>query len=80
MSDRQNTSRASVQTSPEQAEQLGNGRQDATKPKTYAVSSTWSNPLPVSDRELEVLELYLADALDSLLSTARRPRARGPPS
>ena len=43
----------------------------------YRVSSTWNDSISVSDRELEVIELYLGEAIDRLL--AHRPRARGPP-
>jgi hypothetical protein len=49
-----------------------------------AVSSNWSDPILVSERELIVLELYLADAIDQLLGPKRRQskgttQARGPP-
>jgi hypothetical protein len=48
------------------------------------VSSTWSDSILVGERELIVLELYLADAIDQLLGPKRRAgkggtQARGPP-
>ena len=49
------------------------------------VASNWNDEIPVNEKELAVLELYLADALDTLINS-RRPRAanraqqaRGPP-
>lgn len=79
MSDHRKSSRTSTQTSQKAAEQPNVGKR-GNEPDTLTVSSTWLAPVAVNDRELEILELYLGDALDALLSNARRPRARGPPS
>jgi hypothetical protein len=55
---------------------------DCPRPVTtadgYAVSTTWIGPVAVTDRELEVIELYLGHEIDRLLGRAR-PKARGPP-
>ena len=45
----------------------------------YTVTTTWIDPVEVSERELEVIELYLGHEIDRLLGRARRPKARGPP-
>lgn len=49
------------------------------------VASNWNDEIPVNEKELAVLELYLADALGTLINS-RRPtaanraqQARGPP-
>jgi hypothetical protein len=48
------------------------------------VTSNWSGSVPVSDRELSVIELYLADAIDRLIGVKGQAgktakNARGPP-
>jgi hypothetical protein len=48
------------------------------------VISNWSGSVLVSDRELSVIELYLADALDQLINVTGQAgkaakKARGPP-
>jgi hypothetical protein len=59
-------------------------RDTSDVPDHPRVSSTWSDPISVGERELIVLELYLADAIDQLLGPKRRrgkgtTQARGPP-
>ncbi len=46
----------------------------------YRLSSTWIDPIQVTDRELEIIELYLGREIDQLLGLTRRPQARGPPT
>lgn len=48
------------------------------------VSSNWTNRIPVSEAELVVLELYLAEAIDQLIGPKPKrgkgaSQARGPP-
>lgn len=48
------------------------------------VSSNWTNLIPVSEAELVVLELYLADAIEQLIGPKQTrgkgiSQARGPP-
>lgn len=50
-----------------------------TTSEDYSVSLTWLDLSHVSDRELEVIELYLGHQIDRLLEPTRRPKARGPP-
>lgn len=47
--------------------------------EAYQTSTILTSPIDVTDRELEVIELYLGQEIDRLLLLARRPKARGPP-
>jgi hypothetical protein len=79
MSDRRNKPRARARPRPDQTERANSNTQRVTAAEDYTVSSTWTNPIHVTDRELEAIELYLGDAIDRLLGLSRRPRSRGPP-
>jgi hypothetical protein len=89
------TNRRKLQRSVSQGSTDNTGRQTVALPRPahqnseaenfVRVSSNWSDPIVVSDRELAVLELYLADVIDQLIDTKQmqrkaRTRARGPPS
>lgn len=63
---------------PEDPEQTRCSTAGATG-EDYSVSLTWLDLSHVSDRELEVIELYLGHQIDPLLEPTRRPKARGPP-
>jgi hypothetical protein len=80
MSDFRNRTRASAPRHVDQAEQIDRSAKSGATPDDYRVSSTWTGQILVTDRELETIELYLGEALDQLLSLARHPKARGPPS
>jgi hypothetical protein len=61
---------------------LANERSDPEGHLT--VSSNWTNRIPVSEAELVVLELYLADAINQLIGPKQKrgkgtSQARGPP-
>jgi hypothetical protein len=62
-----------------QAEQQNLRAHSTAKTEGYEVSSTWTNTVRVTDREVGVIDLYLGDAIDRLLGLERRPKARGPP-
>lgn len=79
MSNFRNKPKASTRRRAEQAEQTLRGTNSEARSDGYRVSSTWTGQVGVTDRELEVLELYLGEELDRLLSLRRGPRARGPP-
>lgn len=56
----------------------------ATDINELTVISNWNGSVPVSDRELSVIELYLADAIDQLIGVTGQAskaakKARGPP-
>lgn len=77
MSNRPNT--ATARTRSEQAKRTKRQAQGAAATDGCRLSSTWIDPIQVTERELEVIELYLGEALDRLLGLAHRPQARGPP-
>jgi hypothetical protein len=79
MSNTRNRAGAAARGQSKQAERSNHSTRRTTEPEDYRVSFTWADSADVSDREIEVIELYLGDALDRLLSLGRRAKARGPP-
>ncbi len=79
MSNSRNRARAAARERTERAEPSNRSTRSIAGPEDYRVSLTWTDPDHVTDRELEVIELYLGDAVDRLLGLGRRPKARGPP-
>jgi len=51
----------------------------AAEIEAYPISTILTSPIDVTDREIEVIELYLAHEIDRLLLLPPRPKARGPP-
>jgi len=47
--------------------------------EAYPISTILTSPIDVTDREIEIIELYLGHEIDRLLLLAPRPKARGPP-
>ncbi|HBF54007.1 MAG TPA: hypothetical protein DEA80_07860 [Afipia sp.] len=79
MSNFRNRAGAEARKRAEQAQQPSRSTKNRTSSDDSRVSSTWTGQVRVTDRELEVLELYLGEALDRLFGLAGRPKARGPP-
>ena len=71
--------RSSPRSRANQSEQQNLRTQSITRSKHSEVWSTWTDTIYVTDREVEVVELYLGNAIDQLLGLERRPKARGPP-
>jgi len=63
----------------EEVDQANGSRHSAPRDDDYVVSLSSINSSQVSDREVEVIELYLGHEIDRLLGPLRRPKARGPP-
>jgi len=79
MSNSRNRAGAAARGHAERAEQPSHSTLSTGSPEDYQVSLTWTDSAHATDRELEVIELYLGDAIDGLLGCGRRPKARGPP-
>jgi hypothetical protein len=77
MSNHSNT--ATDRTRAYQANDRERRVQSAAEAERYGLSTTWIDPIPVSGREIEIIELYLGEAIDRLLGLTRRPQVRGPP-
>ena len=72
-------SRADIRRRSAHATQVDDHDRSVATADGYTVSTTWIDPVAVTDRELEVIELYHGHEIDRLLGRARRPKARGPP-
>ena len=72
--------RSATRSRPEQSEQANRTTRSVTSAEDYSVSLISFDPVQVSDRELEAIELYLGREIDRLLGPVRRPKARGPPN
>jgi hypothetical protein len=77
MSNTRDRTKAAKRNPATQFKQPTGRSQGGTATTDYRVSLIWTDQIHVSDRELEVIELHLGDAVDQLLK--RRPKARGPP-
>ena len=64
---------------PANAAQADDHVRPVTTVDGYTIATTWIDPVEVTERELEIIELYLGNEIDRLLGRAHRPKARGPP-
>jgi hypothetical protein len=77
MSNRHNT--ATAWTRSDRANDPDRQEKSLAEADGYQLSTTWIDRIPVTYREIEIIELYLGEAIDRLLGLKRRPQARGPP-